>query len=110
MSSTVAGTLSAGAQLLANEKLSLPGTSQPGAGSTPLDQQVKKTAATAPLQAGSVISGSITSPDGDTVELSAEAMQMLQQMGDAAHPAPIPSYAAHSFSAVPAYESFDLFG
>lgn len=107
MSSNISGSLSAGAQLLTNGQLLLPGPSQSDVGSATPDQGVKKAAAPAPLQTSSVISGSITSPDGDTVELSAEALQMLQQMGS---PDPVPSHSAHAFSAATAYESIDYFG
>ena len=111
MSSTISSTLSAGAQLLANEKLLLPGTSQPdiSTGGT-ADHGVQKTAAVSPLQTSSVISGSITSPDGDTVELSAEAMQMLQQMGENGGFSAPASLSTHSFSAAAAYEGIDFFG
>ena len=108
--STVSGSLSAGAQLLTNDKLLLPGASQTDVGSATGDQGVKRAAAAAPVQASSVISGSITSPDGDTVELSAEAMQMLQQMGGMEPSSLSSSHPVQSFSAAAAYEGFDFFG
>lgn len=110
MSSTVSGSLSAGAQLLTNEKLLLPGASQSDIGGTSGDQGVKRAAAVTPLQTSSVISGSITSPDGDTVELSAEAMQMLQQMGGMEPSSASSAHSVQSFSAAAAYEGFDFFG
>ena len=110
MSSSVSSSLSAGAQLLANEKLLLPAPSQPDVGTPTPDSGVKKTQAAAPVQAGGTLSVSSTSPDGDTVELSAEAMQMLQQMGELGNSSAKSSHAVHAYSAAAAYESFDYFG
>jgi len=110
MSSSVSNSLSAGAQLLANNKLLLPGPSQSDIGTATPDQGVKKAAATLPLQASGTLSISSTSPDGDTVELSAEAMQMLQQIGHVGSSSAGSSHAVHSYSAVAAHESFDYFG
>lgn len=108
MPSTISGSLSAGAELLTNNQRLLPGTTQSDIGGASSGQGISKSSAIAPLQTGSVISGSITSPDGDTVELSAEAMQMLQQMGGTHVESSY--HAAPAFSAAAAYESFDYFG
>lgn len=110
MSSSVSSSLSPGAQLLAHNQHVLPSSSQTEAGKTAGDQGVKKAAGAAPVQAGSVVSGSITSADGDTVELSAEAMQMLQQMGGSGEGGSSYSHAAHAYSGAAAHESFDYFG
>jgi hypothetical protein len=110
MSSTVSGPLSAGAQLLANEKLLLPASSQSDIGGANSEQGLKKTAAAAPLATSSQLFGPSTSPGGDTVELSAEAMHMLQQMGELGGSTSSSSHAIHSYSAPAAYESFDYLG
>lgn len=110
MSANVSGALSAGAQFLANDRPLLPGSSQPDIGSATPDSSVRKAANIAPVQTGSTLSGSITSADGDTVELSAEALQMLQQMGEGGSFDVGPSHSAQTFSAAAAYEGFDYFG
>ena len=109
MSSSVSSTLSAGAQLLTSYSNLLPGPSGSDVSSTSADQGVKQARAVSPVQS-SVVSGSISSPDGDTVELSAEAMQMLQQMGDSGYGGASSSHAAQAYSAASAYEAIDYFG
>jgi hypothetical protein len=110
MSSSVSSSLSAGAQLLANEKLLLPAPSQSDIGSANSEQGLKKTAAAAPLATSSALFGPSTSAGGDTVELSAEAMHLLQQMGELGGSSVSSSHATHSYSTTAAYESFDYLG
>lgn len=109
MPSSVSGSLSAGAQLLANDKLQLPGSSQPQTGGAALDQGVSKTTAVPSIASHGTVSASSTSADGDTVELSAEALQMLQQMGEFGTAAAHSSHPTQPYAAA-AYESFDYFG
>lgn len=104
--SSVSSSLSAGAQLLTNEKLLLPGASQSDVGGATPDQGVRKAAPISP-QTHAALFGSSSSPDGDTVEFSAEAMQMLQQMGGVGTTA---APVAHAYSAPAASESIDYFG
>ena len=111
MSSSVSSTLSASTELLAhNYTTLLPGSSGADVGSTTADQGVNKTRATTPLSASSVLSGSVSSPDGDTVEFSAEALQMLQLMGDSGSESHSSSHASQSYSAAAAYQGIDFFG
>lgn len=111
MSSSVSSTLSAGAELLAHNYSTLvPGPSGADVGSTAADQNVSKTRAATPVHSSSVVSGSVTSPDGDTVEFSAEALQLLQLMGDSGSASHSASHATQAYSAASAYQGIDFFG
>ncbi len=102
--------MSAGAQFLANDNL-LPSTLTPGdiAKATP-DQLAKMAGATMALQSTNALFGGTSSPDGDTVEFSPEALSLLQQMGgNFADSGGSSSTALTPYALNSAVDSFDLF-
>ena len=108
MPSSVSSTLSAGAELLTQYSTLLPGPSESDVSTTHPDHAVAKSHATS-LHSSETLSGSATSAHGDTVELSAEAMQMLQQLGYGTAASHESSHAQQAYATPAAYESIDVF-
>lgn len=111
MSSSVTSAMSAGAQLLANDNLLPSNLSQSQIASATPDQLSKMAGATMALQTTNALFGDNTSPGGDTVDFSPEAMSLLQQMGgEFGNSHTSSSTALTPYASNAAFESFDLFG
>ncbi len=110
MSSSVTSSMSAGAQFLVNENVSPSNLSQGNLGSATPDPLSKMAGVTMPLQTTNALFEAGTSPGGDTVEFSPEAMHILQQMGGLGNTGGSSSTALTPYASHSGFESFDLFG
>lgn len=109
MSSSVTNTLSAGAQFLANDHLLPANLSQKDIENATPEQLAKMAGATLTMQTTSALFGGSTSPDGDTVEFSPEAMNLLQEKGGGFGESNGDSATTLTPSTSSALDSFDLF-
>jgi hypothetical protein len=110
MSSSISSTLSAGAQLLSGYSNLLPGPPETDLSGSSADAGVQRARGIQPAQGDQFASGSSNSADGDTVELSAEALQMLGQMGEGGHSYETSAHSTHPYSIAAAYQSIDVLG